>query len=108
MAGPPRGDAPTGSNVSPSVFGPAWMYVTCPGCHQRIRNPICRLSGVQVQAHVNRRRSGSSNEYCKVVIVVEDDFGEPRVQFVAKGESMEDIIQRETARLLRLRQARQN
>lgn len=84
------------------------MYVTCPGCKERIRNPVARLSGIQVQAHVNKSAPGHANSYCKVVIVIDEDFAPPRVLFVQQGESIERIFQREQDRILALRKAREN
>lgn len=121
---PTRGDAPALSRgvssffrgsmatertiaTAASIIGPAWMYVTCPGCGQRIKDPISRLAGLQTKSHVNKSRAGPSS-YCKVLIVVDVDFGPPRVEFITQGESIEHLFQREQDRLLALRKAREN
>lgn len=106
MKDTPRGDAPA-AGVSPSVFGDLWLYVKCPGCRQEIKDPFSRFRGIQVRSHVNR--SGHKGaEYCKVAVVIEDDFGPPRVTFIERGTRLEEFIQSESLRLIALHKAREN
>lgn len=92
MIDPSRGDSPPTGGVAPSAFGVAWMYVTCPGCGCRVKQPFARLAGLQTNSH--RTPNGESS--CRIVVVIDKDFGPARVVEVKRPASIEDVIARET------------
>ena len=92
MTNPSRGDSPPTRGVAPSAFGAAWMYVTCPECGQRLKQPFARLAGLQTNSH----RTPSGEASCRIVVVIDKDFGPARVVVVRRPASIEDVIARET------------
>lgn len=83
----PRGDSPQG--VAPSSYGPAWSYVRCPNCEERIKEPFARLPGVAVHVHRYHREQ---DYMCRVVVVTLAD-GTFTARALPQETSLEEAIE---------------
>ena len=66
-----------------------WVYVLCPGCGQRIKEPFSRASGPVVHTH----RYGARDQQCRVLVVPDPIGGAHRVSVVPRDVRLEDALQ---------------
>lgn len=62
-----QGDSPPNGGVAPSAVGPAWCYLHCPFCQQRIRSPFARITGVVIHTH----RYSGRHDVCRLLVLVD-------------------------------------
>ncbi len=75
------------------VASSVWVYVRCPTCGQRVKEPFFRAAVPVVNSH-----RAATGQRCRIVVTPDVVGTAHRVVPVPEGESFEAVLEREAAR----------
>jgi hypothetical protein len=72
-----------------------WVYVRCPACGRRLKEPFVRAAVPVVNSH---RHAEFPQQRCRIVVTPDVRGEAHRIVSVPEGESFEQVLAREAGR----------